>query len=59
MRHDRVRANLGRQPGHIPGAGPSTRLSPLNARETPDIAEMSAWHPRMMMPGSEYVCRIS
>jgi hypothetical protein len=26
---------------------------------TPESAEMSAWHPRMMMPGSEYVCRIS
>jgi len=37
MRHDRGRANLGRQPGHIPDAGSSTRLSPLNAQETPDM----------------------
>jgi len=42
VRHDRVRTDLGRQPGYLPGAGPSARLSPLDARETPDIAEMSA-----------------
>jgi hypothetical protein len=55
VRHDRVRANLGRQPGHIPGAGPSTRLSPLNARETPDIADDSASFGRMLMYNGAYL----
>lgn len=41
--------------------GDRTRRSArgLHSRLASDSAEMSAWHPRMMMPGSEYVCRIS